>query len=43
MAMERWRDTTDGDEAPTKEDPPPSYSELFPNYSAVPQQAVDSN
>lgn len=34
------------DEAPaTKaaEDPPPSYSELFPDYAAVPQQSTDLN
>ena len=45
VALERWRVPLH-DEAPaTKaaEDPPPSYSELFPDYAAVPQQSTDSN
>lgn len=45
VALERWRVPLN-DEAPaTKaaEDPPPSYSELFPDYAAVPQQSTDSN
>ena len=46
VAMERWRVALPPEEAPaTKavEDPPPSYSELFPDYAAVPQQSTDSN
>lgn len=45
VPLERWR-VPHHDETPaTKavEDPPPSYSELFPDYAAVPQQSTDSN
>ena len=43
VAMERWRAAAPKDDSLTKEDPPPSYSELFPNYAPVPQRSTDSN
>lgn len=45
VPLERWRVPLHEEAPATKaaEDPPPSYSELFPDYAAVPQQSTDSN
>ncbi|KAI9562087.1 hypothetical protein GHT06_013052 [Daphnia sinensis] len=45
VPLERWRVPHHDETQATKavEDPPPSYSELFPDYAAVPQQSTDSN